>query len=728
MDNLEEKSKNIDIIDNNENLPTEHEKIGGYSLCPNCSEVPLIYIVESLVPDKILIECQTCRKKNENNENKILENGIINKEKQKVGGKSYKKIIEIKEYLENINKIEQKSKQEAKNCQRKGCKASEGTGVSYCIQCTKWFCSKCLKKHNQINKAHNIVEEQLGVNPKCEINGHDRRDLEYYCYNCKINICQICKNGDHVTHVVKSLLDIKLSIDTSEIIKAMKEQTFQKNCIKYRDSLIRNLEEKIKQIKEAYQKNFEINKNLFKLINLLLKTYGDFIDKKGVHSYNYNILQNIIYNCHFNVSEFEISNETSSESVNKLIKYYQTNYIFGTNNVDHSKFETIKQFQEKDRKEVGFLTVLHNNNLCATYFNKIYIFNQNNFNKTRIINVSCDIRSLIQLTDHLFGVTYSKKDFDIIEIIYIEDKFEENVDENEKAESIIKIKGQPEKRIEKVILINENSFAFCNNNLINVVEYEYNNESKFILKKQINNLQNNDKNTIDNCINSIIKPKKENVLISGNIDGDVIIFSIRSLNIKFIEKNLAKCYIGLMEEIEGTNKIIVAGCKSLSVIEIIKEGTKNPNKAIKILLIEFEDSISSLLRVRQQFNGNFTLLIGTETFYYDVVGEDNQNEPINYTLLNFNDVFRLLEKKKEKKNNQKEEEKKEEEKEEEKKEEEKEENNICKKIKDIEIKGKINKELFLDQKTKRKMVSSVSWNRRCMVFGFSDGTIKFINY
>ena len=69
MDNLEEKSKNNDIIDNNEILPTEHEKIGGYSLCPNCSEVPLIYIVESLVPDKILIECQTCRKKNENNQN-----------------------------------------------------------------------------------------------------------------------------------------------------------------------------------------------------------------------------------------------------------------------------------------------------------------------------------------------------------------------------------------------------------------------------------------------------------------------------------------------------------------------------------------------------------------------------------------------------------------------------------------------------------------------------------
>ena len=87
-----------------------------------------------------------------------------------------------------------------------------------------------------------------------------------------------------------------------------------------------------------------------------------------------------------------------------------------------------------------------------------------------------------------------------------------------------------------------------------------------------------------------------------------------------------------------------------------------------------------------------------------------------------------MEKKKEKKKKQKEEEKKEEEKEEEKKEEEEEENNICKKIKDIEIKGKINKELFLDQKTKRKMVSSVSWNRRCMVFGFSDGTIKFINY
>lgn len=703
MENLDKYiKKNNKNNKANEILTTERETINGYSLCPNCSEVPLIYIVESLVPDKILIECQTCKKKNQNNDNKELENKI-NNEKDIVENKNYKQIIEIKNYLDEMNKKGEKSKQERKNCERKGCKER---GNSYCIQCIKWFCAKCVKKHNQFNKAHKIVQEELGISPKCEIKGHNKRDLEYYCYNCKENICQICKNGDHVKHVVKSLLELKETINTTEIIQTMENQTFQKNCIKCRDFMIQKLEEKIKQIKEAYLNNFEINQNIFKLINLMLKTYHDFVEKKGVQSYNYNIIQNIIYNCHFNVSELEISNETSNKNINKLIQYYQRNYIFGTNKIELSKFETFKQFKEEDKKEVGSLTVLHNNNLCATYSNKIYVFDQNTLEKTRTINAPCEINSLIQLTDNLFGVTYSKKEFDIVDIIYIEDK--EGVNENEKIESILKIKGEPKKNIIKVIKINENSFAFCNNNLINVVEYEYNKEKKFNLKKQIKNLQ-----IIENQINSIIKPKKENVIISGNIDGEVIIFSIRNLNIKYKEKGLAKCS-ELMEEIDGTNKIIIAGITILSIIEIIKEGTKNPNKANKIMQIDFENSISSLLRVRQQFNGNYTLLIGTEMLYYDVVGETGQNEPIHYTILNFDDVFRLTEEKKEAA---------------EKKKEVQEEKFITQKIKDIEIKGKIN-ELILNKENKRtrRIVSSVSWSRRCLVFGFFDGMLKFINY
>ena len=225
-------------------LTTETKNIPGYTLCPDCSEVPLISIIESLVPDKIIVECQSCNQKKEKEIKEEEKNNYISNKKT---------ILTIQQYFDIMSNKKSKQSQIVRNCEQKSCKNKNGTGATLCTDCKKWYCSNCLKKHNKHTKNHNLFSEELLVSPKCDEPKHDKRELLAYCYTCKKNICQMCKSNEHINHIHKLYCDINEMIDINNLKEKMNQQIVQENCKKYRDRMIDNLNKQINKLKKTYE-------------------------------------------------------------------------------------------------------------------------------------------------------------------------------------------------------------------------------------------------------------------------------------------------------------------------------------------------------------------------------------------------------------------------------------------------------------------------------------------
>ena len=62
-------------------------------------------------------------------------------------------------------------------------KHADINAVSYCPECNKYFCNKCLNLHTELleeHKAINLNEKKDIFIDKCKIENHNAR-LEFYC-------------------------------------------------------------------------------------------------------------------------------------------------------------------------------------------------------------------------------------------------------------------------------------------------------------------------------------------------------------------------------------------------------------------------------------------------------------------------------------------------------------------------------------------------------------------
>ena len=658
-------------------LTTETKNIPGYTLCPDCSEVPLISIIESLVPDKIIVECQSCNQKKEKEIKEEEKNNYISNKKT---------ILTIQQYFDIMSNKNSKQSQIVRNCEQKSCKNKNGTGATLCTDCKKWYCNICLKKHNKHTQNHNLFSEELLVSPKCDEPKHDKRELLAYCYTCKKNICQMCKSNEHHNHIHKLYCDINKMIDINNLKEKMNQQIFQENCKKYRDRMIDNLNKQIERVKKAYEDNFNINQNIFKLLNLMIKTYTDFTEK---HSYAYNILHNIIKNSQLNIKEFEMSDDTSNENVDKLIRYYKTNYIFGDTKIDNDKIQQIKRYDGNDNSKVSewvtSLTILDDDNLCSTRNNSVTIYDKNTFEVQRTFKTKYPVNYLLQLDHFHLAIAFGK--YDKIEIYEI----------NEEGEKIVgELIGKENEEVLKIIRVYKDTFAFCTKSQIFMVRYSFNENGELVLEK----MESPDK--ADNPINSIIKLKNENTIISGSISSQVNIYSLRQLKNRFKDK-VAECLgRNSMIEVEGKNMIIMGGTTQISILEVMKKNTKNPNFIQKIYSINNLHYINSIVRMRMEGNNDYTYLIGEEYKYNLLEGETDIFEPKNYLIINFNKILEDIQK------GNKE---------------------INERIEDKEQKKIPNRMINEQSRFQiKKVVSTVNWNRRCLALGYDNGEVRIVNY
>ena len=103
-----------------------------------------------------------------------------------------------------------------KNAKCSSSKHAEINAVSYCPECKKYFCNKCLNFHAEIFGDHKIInlnqKNEIFID-KCKEENHPNK-LEFYCKEHNVLCCVACTSkikeegyGQHfdcnVTHIKK---------------------------------------------------------------------------------------------------------------------------------------------------------------------------------------------------------------------------------------------------------------------------------------------------------------------------------------------------------------------------------------------------------------------------------------------------------------------------------------------------------------------------------------------
>ena len=141
--------------------------------CSNCGKIPLMNIVNDDIP-KIHYLCNFCLKDT---------------------------TVKIKEFLDkNCNS---KEKHQCSRCNQHDAKKE---GKMFCLQCQKWFCDNCLEMHNEFSIDHIVVPCEIKIETKC--NKHNNKDIEFFCEECRKNICLFCLDEEHQKHKVSKLKTI----------------------------------------------------------------------------------------------------------------------------------------------------------------------------------------------------------------------------------------------------------------------------------------------------------------------------------------------------------------------------------------------------------------------------------------------------------------------------------------------------------------------------------------
>ena len=157
------------------------------------------------------------------------------------------------------------------NCDKKSSEAS------YCFQCCMFFCEQCLIGHNVMRtfKDHRILavkefqdkdyEDVLKRPAFCSEPRHERKELEFFCENCKLAVCQTCINLEHSGHALKHIED-----------EAERRKTEMKNIVETQRHNLQAKKNTVEQLDEDYAKLIQqaedVKRNVQKFVDDLFAT------------------------------------------------------------------------------------------------------------------------------------------------------------------------------------------------------------------------------------------------------------------------------------------------------------------------------------------------------------------------------------------------------------------------------------------------------------------------
>ena len=244
-----------------------------------------------------------------------------------------------------------------------------------CDKCKEIFCNKCIDSHLKSKKINNKTEYVLNYNSICKI--HNKK-YNYFCNDCKMNICDDCWNLDiHKSHEFKNFLKLK----TKEFYKPI----IEKNNIEIRKKikLINKIFDKIKKdinefkIYEGYDdcndEYYKRNKNLKNYLEFLLDVNNIFLKNFDYELYDYYNYENYYYFYNY------INNELKSEE-----KKYKNYIIFGklNNFIYLPKKNDIIDISDIGKYKTDKMININNNGPQPFYiedYTRLYYFKENLF-------------------------------------------------------------------------------------------------------------------------------------------------------------------------------------------------------------------------------------------------------------------------------------------------------------------------------------------------------------
>ena len=267
-------------------------------VCETCYKIPKLEIINQ---NEIKLECSTC-------------------------GTQIKNIAYFNKFKSNINdELNNMPKCNFINNNH------EANSILYCFQCSKYLCENCIKTHNISFERYNhlLINQRIKNNYYCNKDGHKDFILYKYCTLCRNYLC----SQFHCNHDNANFFNFENAQNTQIINEII-------NKVKQCENIVINEENNFKKFLKEINKKIEIIKNIFndyKERNLKIILFYKLL----IHNYNkinkirnYNIINNIILNSNFDLSnsdriikeEADNNNECLSSIYNRLFAFYNNKF------------------------------------------------------------------------------------------------------------------------------------------------------------------------------------------------------------------------------------------------------------------------------------------------------------------------------------------------------------------------------------------------------------------
>ena len=414
--------------------------------------------------------------------------------------------------------------------------------------------------HNEFSIDHIVVPCEIKIETKC--NKHNNKDIEFFCEECRKNICLFCLDEEHQKHKVSKLKTIYNNsrfFEFEEDLAKAQEKVRQYNK-DIKDRLVDVLNQKIielnnevESVENAYKENNIINEELLQMVEILYYNYK-LTDKCP----NYYIMMNLLNNSTFNLSKCDYNiNQTPEENRQILINYYKSDFIFPKAKHDLSTLECLNT--SKEEQSIKSLLVIDKNRIaCCSSSSDIKIFNISTFQCSLVLKGHNDTVQYITQYDKNTLVS-SSKDKSIIIWTVLEDNF-----------AIIATLTGHEASVYKVIKLSNGNLASCS----------YDKSIKIWKGEKpyscIATLASDNKNT---NIDSILELNNGKLISNSCSDDTVTFWDLKNEKIEYtINKISSSSSANALLEI-NRNKVVICGYK---VVTIVNGDNYNIEKKIAV--------------------------------------------------------------------------------------------------------------------------------------------------
>ena len=269
--------------------------------------------------------------------------------------------------LEDYILIQAKIQEDNSKCEICKEKGIDEEAFFSCEKCQKWMCEECINEHikKEENESHNYFIIRKVFNDDNRITTCPRHDLEYNYYVMEdlvgYHICDKCEvdeddpDSDFI-YIEKQKGECYFN-QLKKIIKKSVEylDIYCNNIYEKLMESIKNEGDIIEKAKEIYNKFIIRNRRALFYFQMLINTGTPSIT-------NYNLIQNIsnALLTKFEKINIKFSDKLTKEEINKILYFFETNYIVGTNKenleelkniIDIKELATLKKEEVKNEQE-----------------------------------------------------------------------------------------------------------------------------------------------------------------------------------------------------------------------------------------------------------------------------------------------------------------------------------------------------------------------------------------